>query len=189
MKTIFYTISLLLALGLSARAAVLINATYGGGNAAIPDNNIIGLTESQNVAGPVGLDVIQSVTLTFTLAGGYGTDLQGYLRLGNLVGSPSYSLNSLVQSYPTISGSGVTFNNVDVTSAFLGDNPNDTWTLFFADTSPGGTTTLNGGWSLSIEAVPEPVNVALGIFGGLLGGLGLVRHHATKRRSVLQPQA
>jgi hypothetical protein len=43
--------------------------------------------------------------------------------------------------------------------------------------------------SLNANVVPEPVNVALGIFGGLLGGLGLVRHHATKRRSVLQPQA
>jgi len=43
--------------------------------------------------------------------------------------------------------------------------------------------------SLDATVVPEPVNVALGIFGMLLGGLGLVRHHATKRRSVLQPQA
>jgi hypothetical protein len=42
---------------------------------------------------------------------------------------------------------------------------------------------------LNIEVVPEPVNVALGIFGVLLGGLGLARYHAAKRRSVLQPQA
>jgi hypothetical protein len=44
-------------------------------------------------------------------------------------------------------------------------------------------------WTLDITPVPEPVNVALGIFGALLGGLGLARHHAAKRRSVLQPQA
>jgi hypothetical protein len=36
------------------------------------------------------------------------------------------------------------------------------------------TTTLNG-WSLDITAVPEPVNVALGIFAGLAGVVGLAR--------------
>ena len=40
-----------------------------------------------------------------------------------------------------------------------------------------------------VNVVPEPVNVALGIFGVLLGGLALARYHAAKRRSVLQPQA
>ena len=36
-------------------------------------------------------------------------------------------------------------------------------------TSPGGNTTLEG-WSLDISAVPEPVNVALGVFAPLLIG-------------------
>jgi hypothetical protein len=72
---------------------------------------------------------------------------------------------------------------------FNGSVADGTWTLFFADMSSGGGTSTLDSWSLDITAVPEPVNVALGIFGGLLGGLGLVRHHATKRRSVLQPQA
>jgi subtilisin-like proprotein convertase family protein len=51
-------------------------------------------------------------------------------------------------------------------SAFNGLDPNGTWTLFFADRSPGAQSTL-AGWSLDITAVPEPVNVALAIFGGV----------------------
>jgi hypothetical protein len=172
MKINFYIIILLLVLNLHAQAGVIY--TYGDGtvNTAIPDNNTIGLTESMPVSG-LGIS-ISDVTLTFTLAGGYGTDLTGYLRLGNQTGSSSYDLTTLVQADPTISGSGVTFN-VDVGTTFGGQNPNDTWTLFFADTSPLGQTTFNNGWSLDIEAVPEPVNTALGIFGGLMGGFALAR--------------
>ena len=60
---------------------------------------------------------------------------------------------------------------------FGGDNPEGTWTLFFADLSSGGNATLDS-WSLAITAVPEPVNVALGIFGGMV----LVSIVASSRR-------
>ncbi len=51
-------------------------------------------------------------------------------------------------------------------------NPNGTWTLFFADLSGGGGTSRMEGWSLSmteLTVVPEPVNVALGLFAGAFG--------------------
>jgi hypothetical protein len=174
MKTKFCMISLLLALSLSAQAGIIY--TYGDGtvNTAIPDNNTLGLTELLTINNITEPASISMVMLNFTLAGGFGTDLTGYLRLGNLSGSPSYSLTSLIQADPTISSGGVTFN-VDVSSAFTGQDPNNTWTLFFADQSTGGTTTLNNGWSLDIEAVPEPVNMALGIFGGLMGVVVVAR--------------
>jgi hypothetical protein len=70
-------------------------------------------------------------------------------------------------------------------SAFNGQNPNNTWTLFFADTVPGDQTTLNG-WSLNITAVPEPVNVALGVFAGLLVAVGLFRSCAGRRKRADQ---
>jgi hypothetical protein len=38
--------------------------------------------------------------------------------------------------------------------------------LFIADLSAGSQSQLDS-WSLNISAVPEPVNVALGIFGGV----------------------
>lgn len=162
MKTKLYPVSFVLALSFSAQAALY---TYAGGDAAIPDNQTIGLAESINEVSEAGTD-ISDVTLTFTLAGGYGTDLSGYLRLGNESGSSFYSLTGLMHADPIISASGVTYT-ADVTSVFTGQNPNNTWTLFFADTSPGGMTTLDNGWTLAITAVPEPANVALALFGGI----------------------
>jgi len=53
-------------------------------------------------------------------------------------------------------------------NAFGGMNPNGEWTLFFADVSGGGGDSTITSWSLDIiTAVPEPINVALGVFGGL----------------------
>jgi subtilisin-like proprotein convertase family protein len=51
-------------------------------------------------------------------------------------------------------------------SAYDGMNPNGTWTLFLADLSSGAQSQLVS-WSLDITAVPEPVNAALGILGGV----------------------
>ena len=62
--------------------------------------------------------------------------------------------------------------NTDARSAFLssfnGLNPNGTWTLFIADASGGGQSTLQK-WSVSIDGVPEPNSGAL-----LLAGVGLM---------------
>jgi subtilisin-like proprotein convertase family protein len=57
-----------------------------------------------------------------------------------------------------------------------GVSPNGTWTLFFADLSAGATSQLVS-WELNItsSAVPEPVNVALMVFGGAFGLVALVR--------------
>ncbi len=49
-------------------------------------------------------------------------------------------------------------------SSFNNKDPNGTWTLFFADMTGGEQATLNG-WSLEIQAVPEPINQALAAFG------------------------
>jgi subtilisin-like proprotein convertase family protein len=50
---------------------------------------------------------------------------------------------------------------------FNGSAVDGNWELFFADeVSGGGTSTLTS-WSLDIMAVPEPVNVGLGVFAGL----------------------
>ena len=62
-------------------------------------------------------------------------------------------------------------------SSFNGANPNGNWTIFFADmaSGPGTSTSSLVSWGLEITAVPEPVNVALGLFGAGAGVLGLVR--------------
>jgi len=43
------------------------------------------------------------------------------------------------------------------------------WTLFFADMAGGNQQSTLESWSLEINAVPEPVNVALGVFAGFVG--------------------
>jgi len=58
-----------------------------------------------------------------------------------------------------------TYNAAGTLDKSNNSSANGEWTLFFADeVAGGGQATLNG-WSLNITAVPEPVNVALGIFG------------------------
>jgi hypothetical protein len=42
-------------------------------------------------------------------------------------------------------------------SAFNGTNPNGTWNLFIESTQAGGSGSINGGWSLDIETVPDAV--------------------------------
>jgi subtilisin-like proprotein convertase family protein len=72
-------------------------------------------------------------------------------------------------------------------AALNGLNPNGTWTLFIADLSSGGGQSQLVSWSLGITAVPEPVNVALGVFAGVFVVVGLgraawVRRGFSKRR-------
>jgi hypothetical protein len=58
--------------------------------------------------------------------------------------------------------------------AYNGDNPNGNWTLFIADVSGGAESQISS-WSLNITAVPEPVNLALGIFAAASLGWGFFK--------------
>jgi subtilisin-like proprotein convertase family protein len=185
MKTKICLLGLLLAFSVPAGAALYQYGALAGGSAlgAIPDNNTIGLTESFT-ASEAGSS-ISALTLTIQLQNGSATDLSGYLRLGNTTGSPYYNLTSLIQAQTLSAGSPTTFSidfgTPGFSTAFNGQNPNDTWTLFFADKVAGDTTTLNG-WRLDVTAVPEPVNMALGLLGGFLLALAGIR--GFKRRCV-----
>jgi subtilisin-like proprotein convertase family protein len=64
--------------------------------------------------------------------------------------------------------------------AFNQVDPQGTWTLFFADLSPGSVSTLNA-WSLDITTVPEPVNAALGCLGGIFLLVTLLRSLIRRR--------
>lgn len=57
-------------------------------------------------------------------------------------------------------------------NGFNGMNPNGSWTLFVADLSVGGQSTVTA-WGLDITAVPEP-GQSLGV-GMLLGSALLIR--------------
>jgi hypothetical protein len=65
-------------------------------------------------------------------------------------------------------------------SAFNGKNVNGAWTLFFADLSSGETSQL-ANWSLAFTSeVPEPVNVALGIFAGIFLVAAIARNQRVR---------
>ena len=161
---------------------------YPSGNllgTTIPDNNATGTADTLNYTpspvidpGGNGIVYITGLNLSFSLQHGSSSDLSGYLRLGNSMGAPSYDLTSLIHTQtlnedaPT--SYSIDFNTIGFKDAFNGLDPNNVWTLFFADTVNGDTSIVNG-WSLNITAVPEPINMALGIFGGTAGLIVLGR--------------
>ena len=55
--------------------------------------------------------------------------------------------------------------------------------MFFSDLSGGNTSTLEG-WSLDITPVPEPVNVAMAVFGAGFFGIGLLRAYRGSRKTA-----
>jgi len=60
-------------------------------------------------------------------------------------------------------------------SLFYGLDPNGSWTLFVADASAGGASTLNS-WGLQVVGVPEPRTIAFAIMS-----LGVVWVFRTRR--------
>jgi hypothetical protein len=60
-------------------------------------------------------------------------------------------------------------------------SPNGGWVLFVADLSGGDVDhSMLNSWSVSVDPVPEPVNMALGIFGGLFAVIFAVRRRTRK---------
>ena len=78
-----------------------------------------------------------------------------------------------------------TYNAAGTLGTFNNSSANGEWTLFFADTTPGGGQAQLTGWSLDITPVPEPVNVAMAIFGVGFIGVGAVRGYRNSRRATL----
>lgn len=168
--------------------------TFAGGASglgqAIPDNDPSGVAYSLNFAAN-GLS-ISDISVSFNLSGGYNGDIYAYLsnvsQLSTLLNGPSPGLSGSAMNITFVEGSGSripmtssanlsgTYTAYTDLAVFNSTDPNGNWTLFFADLSAGDTSTLNS-FSVDITAVPEPVNVALGIFGVFLGGASIVRWH------------
>jgi len=166
---------MILGLGFCATAQAGLWTFSSGG--VVYDNNPIGFTEAHVVSGEGSS--ISSVIFTLTVSGGYDSDLAGYLRLGNTAGSPDYAIGfgSLTDGG---NGSHTYSYALDASSSFYSLNPNDTWTLFLADQSPGGQDSVVS-WSLDITAVPEMENEALALFG-----IVVISVMAVRRRNKLR---
>jgi hypothetical protein len=171
-----------------------------------------GISSSINISGSA--DSLTSLTVTLNISGGWNGDLYGYLShngtlvtLLNFVGTGTGGAFQSAAGYSTSGfnnitladlGAGGNIHNIEVPesgvsyapdggslSSFNGLNPDGTWTLFLADNSAPDQSTLQG-WNLSITAVPEPVTLALSIFGGLLLITWIVRYVVSRRAAPRQ---
>lgn len=195
---------LLLGSVLSGDAALL---SFAGG--AIPDapnGGLVGVAFQGVVSGlPTGPDEILNVTVSLEMSGGYNFDFYIHLvspngtlvTLMNQPGSVYSSGSGFDITLSDAAGTGIqsatqtenmpltgTYQGVGSLAAFNGGPANGTWTLYVQDLSPGASGTLEG-WDLDITAVPEPVNTALGIVGGIGLLAGLRRWCRERRRRHL----
>jgi len=121
------------------------------GSSSVTLLNRIGSTTGN----PFGSGTAGFTSFTFSDTGATG--------LHSLTGI-STAVGSAISGYGAYQPDGASLD-----TTFGGVNGNGTWTIFFADMAGGGgsgPSTLNS-WSLDITAVPEPVNLALGIFAGV----------------------
>ena len=154
---------LYVALDYNNTSAVLLNRVgLSAGNSVGYPNSGFNIALDDGAAN----DVHFYQTISYSLNGG-----------GQLTGTwqPDGRLISPLSSGAAIAGA-LRGNTLGV---FDGMNANGTWTLFAADLSPGGISTL-ADWSLSITPVPEPGGVTL--IGCFLAGAWLWRKPARRQK-------
>lgn len=168
----------------------------------IPDNNPSGWSDTRTVSTmPVG--TLQGVAVALQLSSGWTGDLYAYLThssgfavLLNQVGTPGQPFGygaanwnltladdgfnggsyADLHTYGGGNLSGSTWNATDSLNSFLSTSPNGTWSLFVADLSGGGLTTVQS-WSLQMDiaAVPEVETWVAAALAGAFGAFWLNR--------------
>jgi hypothetical protein len=147
-------------------------------------------------------EIVDGITVTLNVSGGYSGGFVMYL-----IGPDGHTKVTLLDVPDTATtGLGITMadggtlitSSSDLSSGYIGtyaaagslsgfngQSANGDWTLYFANlSSAGGEATLTG-WSLSINAVPEPVNVALAGLGLVVLSVGAARvYHRRKNVST-----
>lgn len=170
-------IALTIALATAAQGALY---SFSSDSGQVLPNQANNLTFHHTLGGMGSAIQDLVLTLDFTSATGLnGSALQGRLYLGE---GPTPTYVALAPNNPHWSGS--TFSctlDFNQSSAFAGLNPNSTWTLNLWDNNLKYGNNL-AGWSLDITAVPEPLNVALCIFGVVVAGAGGARWYFKARK-------
>ncbi len=177
-------------------------------NSAIPDGNPVGAVFTGSVSDAPGGSTVGSLSVTLNITGGYNGDLYAYLvapsgsmvvlmnqpgvTTGNPFGFSGSGFNVTlsdtgtdgnIQTFSETPGGVVTgsLTAAGTLANVNGSSIDGTWTLFFADESSGGGTSVLNSWSLGITTpVPEPMTVALGSFAALLAATALVLRFRTR---------
>jgi subtilisin-like proprotein convertase family protein len=170
----------------------------------VPDNNLSGWSDTRTVSTmPAG--TLQGVAVDLTLSSGWAGDLYAYLVhssgfavLLNEVGTPgqpfgygagtmnvtladggSWNGNSIsgnIHSFGGGNASGYWNPDGGSMTSFLSTTPNGTWSLFVADLSGGGVTTVQSwGLQMDIVAVPEVETWVAAALAGAFGAFWLNR--------------
>jgi hypothetical protein len=122
----------------------------------------------------------QSVPLLNTLLGGAAAN-SGFDNVTLAAGNPDINSAGSYSSTAAISGAWAPQGGVNF-SSFQNVTPTGDWLLYVTDNAAGDQGILSG-WSLNLDVVPEPVTVALAIFGGMTGILAFARSWRAKRLS------
>jgi hypothetical protein len=170
----------------------------------VPDNNFSGWSDTRTV-GAIPAGTFTSLSVALQLTGGWNGDLYAYLvhssgfsvlldRVGapdvgpfgygdagmnvNLAATGSsihgYGGGNVFSSTPT--GTWMTDNTSGSLGSFLSTSPNGTWSLFIADLSGGGVTTVQSwGLQMDIVAVPEVETWIAAALAGAFGAFWLNR--------------
>jgi subtilisin-like proprotein convertase family protein len=204
MKHTFFALTTTLLLALPAPATLFSTnwSTPFVNGSTVPDANLSGWSDTRSISGLNGM--IQDLSVTLDLANGWNGDLYAYLvhgdgfsvlldRVGysgsgfgygdagfivtlNIAGNPIESY----QSYsPSFNGGGQLLGDWAAHSglgSFLGLDPNGSWSLFIADYSGGGVTTVqNWGLEMNLVAVPEVESWIAAALAGAFGAFWLNR--------------
>ena len=209
MKKLFLLLGVLAVAPVAQATLYTTNWTVG---ATVPDNNYSGWVNSQTVT-EVGTITPGSLLVSLDLSGGWNGDLYAYLvhdtgfavlldRVG-YTGS-GYGYGTAGMDVWLTDGAGV--GNIETTlapnspnssspysrSSYAGNlasfdnlSANGTWTLFVADLSGGGVTTVNNwGLQMDIVAVPEVETWIAAALAGAFGAFWLNRQVFGNRKSA-----
>lgn len=130
---------------------------------------------------------IESIELVLTFSSGYhldGTSIHGSLLLDPSGVGTSVTFAPSPGSHLMAGTGGQEIYDMTF-SSFNSANANNIWALNLWDTGTSGIENGLVSWSLNVTGttpVPEPVNVALGIFGGICGLVLLARSRAARTR-------
>jgi hypothetical protein len=179
MKRESFLALLSLALCASAQGGIVYTAFSPNGNIGPSITTAVESTATVTGYGS-GLQV-QSYTLTLTFANPNQVSyIGGSVTLIPLTGPPVQSFH-VDDDFST--SDYIHYSDTFHTGSLIGVNPNTQWTLDLVNYGKGaGDVNTITGWSLGITAVPEPVNVALGIFAGLFVVGGLCRTQRVRNR-------
>ena len=165
----------------------------------VPDNNFSGWSDTRSVSTmPTG--TFTAVAVTLELSGGWNGDLYAYLvhssgfsvlldRVGYTGSGFGYGTAGMnvvltngmpsIETTPSPVSGGLYSPDAGYAgslNSFLSTSPNGTWSLFIADLSVGGVTTVQSwGLQMDIVAVPEVETWVAAALAGAFGAFWLNR--------------